>query len=98
MSNYGWHPLRSSPQPTSCRIIPFPVTARVRKIHETAVKLLDRPTAKSAEHYRAQVLEPMKSGFMRIGLSADEAEEQARIFWRAVREETARIESADAIA
>lgn len=73
-------------------IIPFPVTARVRKIRDTALKLLERPTVKSAEHYRGQVLEPMKAGFMRIGLSEKEADEQSRVFWMAVQVEAAKLQ------
>lgn len=79
-------------------IIPFPVTARVRKIRDTALKLLERPTLKSAEHYRGQVLEPMKANFLRIGLSEEEAAEQARVFWMAVQVEAAKILGADATA
>lgn len=79
-------------------IIPFPVTARVRKIRDTALKLLERPTLKSAEHYRGQVLEPMKASFLRIGLSDKEADEQTRVFWKAVQVEAAKIQGANAIA
>lgn len=79
-------------------IIPFPVTARVRKIRDTALKLLERPTLKSAEHYRGQVLEPMKASFLRIGLSEREANEQTRVFWMAVQVEAAKILGADATA
>lgn len=80
------------------QIIPFPVTARVRKIRDTALKLLERPTLKSAEHYRGQVLEPMNASFLRIGISEAEAEEQTRAFWMAVQVEAAKIQRADAIA
>ena len=79
-------------------IIPFPVTARVRKIRDTALKLLERPTVKSAEHYRGQVVEPMKASFLRIGMPEEEADEQTRVFWMAVQVEAARIQGADAIA
>jgi len=75
-------------------IIPFPVTARVRKIRDTALKLLERPTVKSADHYRGQVLEPMKASFRRIGLTEKEADEQTRVFWMAVQVEAARIHAA----
>ena len=73
-------------------IIPFPVTARVRKIRDTALKLVERPTVKSAEHYRGQVLEPMKASFLRIGLPEEEADEQTRVFWMAVQVEAARLQ------
>ncbi|MGJ7039650.1 hypothetical protein J2Y63_002908 [Shinella sp. BE166] len=73
-------------------IIPFPVTARVRKIRDTALKLLERPTVKSAEHYRGQVLDPMRASFLRIGLSEEEADEQTRVFWMAVQAEAARLQ------
>ena len=79
-------------------IIPFPVTARVRKIRDTALKLLERPTVKSAEHYRGQVLDPMKASFLRIGLTEKEANEQTRVFWMAVQVEAARIQGMDTTA
>ena len=76
-------------------IIPFPVTARVRKIRETAIKLIERPTVKSADHYRGQVLDPMRASFVRIGLSEVEADSQAQRFWVAVESEAARIVAAN---
>jgi hypothetical protein len=63
---------------------------RIGRIRETASKLLDKPTEKSAEHYRRQVADSIRLQFAKIGLDDTVVESEIEIFWRAVQAEAAR--------
>ncbi|TBZ00227.1 DUF6074 family protein [Rhizobium leguminosarum] len=78
-------------QSPECRIIPFPMVKRVRKIRETAMKWLEKPTERSADHYERQVTEAMETGLKKLGLPDSEVDEQIAAFWSAVDREARRI-------
>ncbi|MGR9169608.1 DUF6074 family protein [Rhizobium sp. KDH_Rht_773_N] len=78
-------------QPPECEVIPFPMVKRVRKIRETAMKWLEKPTERSADHYQRQVTEAMESGFKKLGLPDIQIDEQVGAFWSAVDREARRI-------
>ncbi|NSZ73010.1 DUF6074 family protein [Agrobacterium tumefaciens] len=67
-----------------CRLIPFPMVNRIGRIRDTAAKMLDKPTEKSAEHYRRQVDEAITGQLTKIGLSGEAIEIERAAFWRAV--------------
>lgn len=77
-------------KPLECRLIPFPMVNRVGRIRDTAAKMLDKPTGKSAEHYRRQVDEAMTGQLSKVGLLADAIEAERSAFWRAVDAEMTR--------
>jgi hypothetical protein len=82
-------PLFAWKQP-ECRLIPFPMVNRIGRIRDTAAKMLDKPTEKSAEHYRRQVDEAMTAQLSKIGLLAEVIEVERADFWKAVDAEMAR--------
>lgn len=63
---------------------------RIGRIRDTAAKMLDKPTEKSAEHYRRQVNEAIIGQLSKIGLSADDINAENVAFWKAVDVEMAR--------
>ncbi len=69
-------PLFKWKQP-DCRLIPFPMVNRIGRIRDTAAKMIDKPTEKSAEHYRRQVDEAMTTQFSKIGLSGEKSRSNA---------------------
>ncbi|WJR69611.1 DUF6074 family protein [Neorhizobium sp. CSC1952] len=71
-----------------CRIIPYPMVNRVGKIRDVAAKLLDKPTEKSASHYRTVVTEAIVASLAKIGLSENAIDEEVGCFWQAVEHET----------
>lgn len=73
-----------------CRLIPFPMVNRIGRIRDTAAKMLDKPTEKSAEHYRRQVDEAMTSQLSKIGLLGEAIESERLAFWEAVNAEMMR--------
>lgn len=73
-----------------CRLIPFPMVNRIGRIRDTAAKMLDKPTEKSAEHYRRQVDEAMTGQLSKIGLLGEAIETERAAFWRAVDAEMTR--------
>jgi hypothetical protein len=74
-----------------CRLIPFPMVNRVGRIRDTAAKMLDKPTEKSAEHYRRQVDEAVTGQLSKIGLPGEAIETERAAFWKAVDVEMARL-------
>lgn len=74
-----------------CRLIPFPMVNRVGRIRDTAAKMLDKPTEKSAEHYRRQVDEAMTGQLSKIGLPGEAIEAERVAFWKAVDVEMVRL-------
>lgn len=82
-------PLFAWKQP-ECRLIPFPMVNRIGRIRDTAAKMLDKPTEKSAEHYRRQVDEAMTGQLSKIGLLCDAIEAERAAFWKAVDAEMVR--------
>ena len=76
-------PLFAWKQP-ECRLIPFPMVNRIGRIRDTAAKMLDKPTEKSAQHYRRQVDEAMTGQLSKIGLLGEAIEAERAAFWRAV--------------
>ncbi|WP_425647921.1 DUF6074 family protein [Agrobacterium leguminum] len=76
-------PLFAWKQP-ECRLIPFPMVKRIGRIRDTAAKMLDKPTEKSAEHYRRQVDEAMTGQLSKIGLLGEAIEAERTAFWNAV--------------
>lgn len=90
MSNDGDNlPLFAWKQP-ECRLIPFPMVNRIGRIRDTAAKMLDKPTEKSAEHYRRQVDEAMTGQLSKIGLLGEQIQTEREAFWNAVEAEMTR--------
>lgn len=77
-------------KPPECRLIPFPMVNRIGRIRDTAAKMLDKPTEKSAEHYRRFVDEAVTAQLEKIGLHEKEIETERAAFWKAVDGEIAR--------
>lgn len=75
---------------SECRLIPFPMANRIGRIRDTAAKMLDKPTEKSAEHYRRQVDEAMMVQLSKIGLPGEAIEVERAAFWKAVDAEMVR--------
>ncbi len=73
-----------------CRLIPFPMVNRIGRIRDTAAKMLDKPTEKSAEHYRRQVDEAMAGQLSKIGQLGEAIEAERVAFWKAVDAEMTR--------
>ncbi len=82
-------PLFTWKQP-ECRLIPFPMVNRIGRIRDTAAKMLDKPTEKSAEHYRRQVDEAMTGQLSKIGLLGEAIADERAAFWKAVDAEMVR--------
>jgi len=82
-------PLLTWKQP-ECRLIPFPMVNRIGRIRDTAAKMLDKPTEKSALHYRRQVDEAIGAQLIKIGLASEAVEKERRSFWLAVDAEMIR--------
>lgn len=82
-------PLFAWKQP-ECRLIPFPMVNRIGRIRDTAAKMLDKPTEKSAGHYRRQVDEAMTGQLAKIGLLGEAIEVERAAFWKAVDAEMTR--------
>lgn len=80
---FSWIPPR--------KFIPFPMTRRVGKIRDTAVKMLDKQTERAAEHYYTQVTDGLVRQLQRIGLPEIEIDEQIGAFWSAVHQEMTRL-------
>jgi vacuolar-type H+-ATPase subunit H len=83
-------PLFTRKQP-ECRLIPFPMVNRMGRIRDTASKMLDKPTEKSAEHYRRLVDEAVTAQLEKIGLSEKEIQTEREAFWKAVDLEISRL-------
>ena len=79
---FAWKP--------ECKFIPFPMASRIGRIRDTAAKMLDKPTEKSAEHYRRQVNEAISAHLGKIGLDHEGMEAERAEFWRAVEGEMRR--------
>lgn len=79
---FAWKP--------ECKLIPFPMINRIGRIRETAAKLLDKPTDKSAEHYRRQVDKAIRIQLEKIALPEAAIRDQIGGFWHAVGLEAAR--------
>lgn len=73
---FSWQP--------ECTLIPFPMVNRIGRIRDTALKMLDKPTEKSAAHYRRQVDEAMTGQLSKIGLTGQSIEMERVAFWKAV--------------
>lgn len=76
---FAWQPPR--------KLIVFPMVNRIGRIRDVAAKMLDKPTEKSASHYRKQVNEALEVQFEKIGLAENERLEQIGAFWHAVEQE-----------
>ncbi|EUB95897.1 hypothetical protein PMI07_002385 [Rhizobium sp. CF080] len=74
----------------TCRLLPYPLVNRVGKIRDVASKLLDKPTEKSAIHYRLVVTEALQASLSKIGLGRAEIDLEIGLFWTAVENELAR--------
>lgn len=80
---------RWSPPP--CRVLPYPLTRRVGKIRDVALKLSEKATEKHAAYYQSQVDDALRKQMIRIGLD-DAAQDRAlAAFWSCVRNEINRL-------
>jgi hypothetical protein len=82
LSLFEWQP--------ECKLIPYPLVNRIGKIRNVAGKLLDKPTEKSADHYRTVVTEALELSLAKIGLSDAAIDEEIGRFWLAVSREIVR--------
>ena len=74
-----------------CRMIVFPMSRRVGRIRDVAVKMLDKPTDRAALSYRDQVTEGMLKQMAKVGIPEAEQDEQLGAFWQAVQAEIIRL-------
>ncbi len=79
---FAWQP--------PCKVIPFPMAARVGKIRDTAAKMLDKATDRHADYYRRQVTEAIIAQLDRLGIPEHEQDEQLGAFWQEVQNEMIR--------
>jgi len=79
---FAWKP--------ACRMIAFPMVARVGKIRDVATKILDKSTDRHADWYRKQVTEALGAQMDRIGLTEAEQDQELCAFWSAVQDEMIR--------
>jgi hypothetical protein len=80
---FAWQP----PRP----VIVFPMVKRVGRIRDVAVKMLDKPTDRSAVFYRNQVTDALLRSLERAGISEEEQDEHLGAFWQAVQAEMIRL-------
>lgn len=80
---FNWQPSR--------QVIVFPMTRRVGRIRDVAVKMLDKPTDRAAAFYRDQVTDGLLRSLARAGIPDDEQDEQIGAFWSAVQAEMIRL-------
>ncbi|MGO8196347.1 DUF6074 family protein [Rhizobium ruizarguesonis] len=74
----------------TCKLILFPLTARIGKIRHVAEKMLDKTSRREMDVYAGVVVHGMMFNFNRIGISEAEQDEQLGAFWVAVADEMAR--------
>ncbi|KAA1182103.1 hypothetical protein FP026_08430 [Rhizobium tropici] len=79
---FAWKP--------ACKIVLFPMVARVGKVRDVASKMLDKATDRHADYYRRQVTEALISQLDRTGIPENEQDEQLGAFWDAVQNEMIR--------
>lgn len=79
----AWQPPR--------QVILFPMTARVGRIRDVAVKMLDKPTDRAATFYRNQVTDALLRQMDRAEIPEHEQDEQLGAFWQAVQNEMVRL-------
>lgn len=79
----AWQPPR--------QVIPFPLASRTGRIRDVAMKMMDKPTDRSAAHYRNQVTEALILQMEKIGLPENEQDEQLGEFWERVQAEMIRL-------
>lgn len=80
---FSWQP--------PCKMIVFPMSNRVGRIRDVAMKMLDKQTQRSTDHYYRQVTEAMEKQLSRVGLPEVEIDEQIGAFWVAVDQEMTRL-------
>ncbi|MBB3913873.1 DUF6074 family protein [Rhizobium fabae] len=80
---FAWQP--------PCKLIIFPMEARIGKIRDVALKMLDKTTDRHADWYRKQVTEALLLHLEKIGLPEDEQDEQLGAFWTKVEQEIVRM-------
>jgi hypothetical protein len=80
---FAWNP--------PCRIILFPMPARVGRVRDVARKLASKPTERAADYYFSQVSEALVAQLSKIGIPELEQDEQIGAFWSAVNQEVARL-------
>jgi hypothetical protein len=82
----------ATPEPTpSCEIITLPLSTRIGRIREVALKLHGKSTERAADYYRRQVLDGLFSQLQRLDVPAQQQEEMVGSFWEAVNVELARL-------
>lgn len=74
----------------ACKLILFPLPARVGKIRHVAEKMLDKTNRREMDMYADVVVHGMTVNFNRLGIPEAEQEEQLGAFWTAVADEMAR--------
>ncbi|NTG12674.1 hypothetical protein G6L05_02790 [Agrobacterium rhizogenes] len=79
---FAWNP--------ACKIVVFPMTARVGKVRDVASKMLDKATDRHADYYRRQVTEAVLTQMARLGIPEHEQDEHLGAFWHAVQDEMIR--------
>ncbi|NEJ57500.1 DUF6074 family protein [Rhizobium ruizarguesonis] len=80
---FAWQP--------PCKIVAFPMVARVGKIRDVARKLASKTTDRHADHYVSLITEGLQVQFSKIGIPEHEQDEQIGAFWTKVDQEVARI-------
>ena len=73
-----------------CQIVVFPMSKRIGRIREVADKMLDKPTERSARHYRKVVTDAALGHMERAGLTREQQARELSEFWQAVEAEIVR--------
>ncbi|RWL47290.1 MAG: hypothetical protein EOR60_09575 [Mesorhizobium sp.] len=72
-------------------MIPFPLTRRIGKIRDVALKMLAKSTDRHSVYYREQVSAGLIGHLERLGIPESRRDEQIRQFWAAVHAEILRL-------
>ncbi|MGR9349952.1 DUF6074 family protein [Rhizobium leguminosarum] len=80
---FAWQP--------PCKVMAFPMVARVGKIRDVARKLASKTTDRHADYYCSQVTEALRLHLEKIGLAEAQQDEQIGAFWAKVDQEVVRL-------
>jgi hypothetical protein len=77
--------------PPPCRLLAFPLSRRIGKIRDVALKLSGKATDKHADYYRQQVEEALRKHLAKIDVVGEDQDREIAHFWSSVRNEMSRL-------
>jgi hypothetical protein len=78
-------------QSPECHLIPFPLSRRIGKVRDVAMKLLEKTTDRHADYYRNQVADALFKQLSKLGVPEIEQDEQVGAFFCKVEQEISRL-------